>query len=98
MKEKNHSESDQLIGRENCRSDERQPVQRAADLVLDQRQTPVACLIKDVSKTGLKLIYDSPHGLPERVKIILHHPNEVLECEVMWQREKEVGLRIVEAE
>ncbi|MGI9352933.1 MAG: PilZ domain-containing protein [Rhizobiaceae bacterium] len=76
------------------RQSEREPVFRAADLVLDEKRAPVSCLVQDVSETGLKLIYDSPHELPDYVRIVLLHPRKELSCEVIWRHENEVGLSI----
>ena len=80
---------------EDKRRSEREPVLRAADLILDEKRAPVACLVQDVSDTGLKLIYDSPHDLPDRVLIVLLHPRKEIWCEVIWRQENEVGLSIV---
>jgi len=76
------------------RQSKRKPALRAADLFLDELRSPVACLVKDVSDTGLRLIYDSPHELPERVRIILLHPKKEIWCDIVWRHEKEVGLSI----
>ena len=98
MKKQNLSDADQTEQAECKRIDDRQPIARAADLVLNEQQSPVSCLVKDISKTGLKLTYDSPHKLPKQIKVILHHPREVFQCLVVWQRENEIGLRILETD
>ena len=73
----------------------RKSVLIAADLILDAKRAPVACLVKDVSETGLMLIYESPHTLPDRVKIVLHNPRRELSCEVIRRHENEVGLKFI---
>ncbi len=79
-----------------CRSEARFPAMRAADLVFSDVRTPIACLVSEISNSGLKLLIDSPHKLPDLIKLVLSHPHREHLCKVAWRREKEVGLQIVD--
>ncbi len=68
---------------------------RAADLVFSDTRTPIACLVSEVSDSGLKLRIDSPHKLPDIIRLVLSHPHREHLCKVAWRRGEEIGLRIV---
>ncbi len=69
---------------------------RAADVFLGEGRSPVACLVRDVSETGLRLLIETPHKLPEQLRLVLNHPRQERTCRVMWQLEGEVGLMFIE--
>ena len=98
MKRQKSTGTDRSEQNKSKRLDQRQSAFRAADLVLGEDRAPVSCLVKDISKTGMRLIYDSPHELPKQIKVVLHHPSEELYCEVVWQRGKEIGLRVIQSQ
>jgi len=79
------------------RGEVRSPILRAADIILDNRRAPISCLVRDVSESGLKLQFSSPHELPKYLHLILSHPREERLCEVIWRDETEVGLKFIQS-
>jgi hypothetical protein len=79
------------------RSIERVPALRSADVILGDGRAPVACLVKDISNSGLRLLINTPHPLPRRFIVVLHHPRIEKYCELVWQSANEIGLRVVES-
>ena len=77
------------------RVEARREALRAADIVLGDGRPAIACLIKDASKSGFRLLVDTPLQLPDVVQLVLSHPTERHVCRLVWQKEGEIGVQIV---
>ena len=62
---------------------------------------PVDCIIRDMSATGAKLevggtwgdSFNSAQDVPDRITLLMRLDKTEVECEVMWRRTKQLGVR-----
>lgn len=62
---------------------------------------PVECVIRDMSATGAKIevggswgdSFNSAQDVPDRVTLFLRLDKTEVDCEVMWRRTKQFGVR-----
>jgi hypothetical protein len=77
------------------RAVEREKTYRAADVILGDGKTPIAASLLDLSKHGLRLYADTPVRIPKYVTVILSHPASEHACELIWQKDNEIGLKFI---
>ena len=80
---------------EDNRAVDREKTYRAADLILGDGRTPIAASLLDSSDHGLRLFADTPFRIPKHVTVVLSHPPSEHSCELIWQKDNEIGLRFI---
>ena len=68
---------------------------RAADLIIGEEKVTVAASVMDSSDRGLRLYVNSSTDIPSRFTVILYSPHSTHNCELVWQNEKEIGLKFI---
>ncbi len=54
---------------------------------------PIPCVVLDVSNNGARL--GAKAALPDKFTLMLSAKGALRDCEVMWRREQEVGVKFV---
>lgn len=78
------------------RLEERSSVLRAADIILGEGRPTIACLVKDSSESGFRLLVDTPLTLPDRFQLVLSHPLEQYVCRLIWENDGEIGVQLLD--
>jgi hypothetical protein len=73
------------------RAQSRTPAFRIARLSLADR-SELQCVIKDHSKDGLRIAFQSDSGLAERDVVEFHQPGKSRRARVVWRQGREAGL------
>ncbi len=68
---------------------------KGADLIIGEDKLTIAASVLDSSSRGLRLYVDSPVRVPKRFTVILSHSHSTHNCELVWQNEKEIGLKFI---
>ncbi len=68
---------------------------RAADLIIGEEKLTIAASVLDSSSRGLRLYVNSSIRIPKRFTVILCNPHSTHNCELVWQNEKEIGLKFI---
>jgi hypothetical protein len=79
----------------NQRSAVRQRVLLAGKLVYGDADLSVDCAIRDLSESGARVRISGPVALPSRLAMIELRTGRAFDCEVVWRRMPEVGLRFL---
>ena len=56
-----------------------------------------ACVITDVSESGARVRTAESGLVPNRVFLFQAKSSDIFECDVMWRRPGEVGLRLIDS-
>jgi PilZ domain len=64
-----------------------------ASILLDDKSSPCACAIADISETGARIVLESERKLPERFMLLLSRGGEARRrCRVVWRNGLTVGV------
>ena len=77
------------------RDSRRQRTLKGGELVIEGGDSPVPCLIRDISEKGAKLEIKNPPEIEGSLFLHLHDGRSWL-AEVMWQRAELMGVRFVD--
>jgi PilZ domain-containing protein len=75
----------------------RRRVLKAGIAASNERRLTVACTVRDVSTTGARLRVDGSVGIPDTFELIIEVDGLEADCQVVWRRGNEVGVRFVAA-
>jgi hypothetical protein len=56
----------------------------------------ITCTVRNFSSTGAALEVVSPVGIPDQFKLIVEMEHSVRLCEVVWRKEKRIGVRFID--
>ncbi len=77
----------------------------AGQIISDQLQAVVPCVVRDLSATGARLTLHadrrstlgSAAGLPPTFKMVIEHDGVEVDCALQWAGETEAGVRFLSA-
>ena len=75
----------------------RRKVLKAAIAASNNRHLMVSCSVKDVSATGARLRVDNTVSIPDTFELIIPVDGLEANCEVVWRRTNEVGVKFIGA-
>ena len=75
----------------------RQRVLKGAVAAFQNYRSTVECQLRDISQTGCRLRLISPQILPNTFSLRVTADKTTAECEIMWRRGNDVGIRFVGA-
>jgi uncharacterized small protein (DUF1192 family) len=65
---------------------------------VSRKRGALACLIRDLSDKGARIIFSDTVTLPDMVELYIPQRNQTLRARVQWRRNDEIGLGFIEAE
>lgn len=77
------------------RTGERKPAFRVGKIVYSGRNE-VACVIKDYSQTGARIVLETGQALPPTVRLVVSQSGLRRDAKVIWQDGREVGIAFAE--
>ncbi len=78
------------------RADKRHTVLRAAEIHVHGHELHIECVVRDISKTGMRVLVDQSVQLPARFDIILKQTGRKYVCVIRWRNEHEAGVQFEE--
>jgi len=64
---------------------------------VSRKRGALACLIRDLSEKGARIIFSDTVTLPEIVELYIPQREQTLRARVQWRRNDEIGLGFIEA-
>ena len=77
------------------RRQERRRHVRIASILTGDDPTVIPCVILDISNGGARLHVHAPDEVPDRFRLLQIASNEERDCEVVWRRDNEMGVRFL---
>jgi uncharacterized small protein (DUF1192 family) len=65
---------------------------------VSRKRGALACLIRDLSDKGARIIFSDTVTLPDLVELYIPQREQTLRARVQWRRNDEIGLAFIEAE
>jgi hypothetical protein len=65
---------------------------------VSKRRGALACLVRDLSAKGARIIFSDTVTLPDVVDLYIPQREQTLRARVQWRRDDEIGLGFTEAE
>ena len=65
---------------------------------VSRKRGALACLIRDLSDKGARIIFSDTVTLPDMVELYIPQREQTLRARVQWRRNDEIGLGFIEAE
>ena len=65
---------------------------------VSRQRGALACLIRDLSDKGARIVFSDTVTLPEAVELYIPQREQTLRARVQWRRNDEIGLAFVKAE
>ena len=65
---------------------------------VSRKRGALACLIRDLSEKGARIIFSDQVTLPEMVELYIPQRDQTLRARVSWRKNDEIGLAFTEAE
>jgi PilZ domain-containing protein len=65
---------------------------------VSRKRGALACLIRDLSEKGARIIFSDTVTLPEVVELYIPQRDQTLRARVQWRRNDEIGLGFTETE
>ena len=65
---------------------------------VSRRRGALACLVRDLSDKGARIIFSDQVTLPDMVDLYIPQREQTLRARVSWRRNDEIGLAFIEAE
>lgn len=75
----------------------RRRVLKAGIAASNGRHLTVACGIRDMSSTGARVRTDGSIGVPDTFELIIESDGLEADCQVVWRKANEVGVRFLSA-
>ena len=67
-------------------------------IYVSRKRGALACLIRDLSEKGARIIFSDTVTLPDLVELYIPQREQTLRARVQWRRNDEIGLAFIEAE
>lgn len=71
----------------------RRRVLKGAIVAFNNRHCTVACTVRDISATGARLRSDGSINIPDTFELLIELDGVEADCEVVWRKGNEVGVR-----
>lgn len=71
----------------------RRRVLKGAIVAFNNRHCTVACTVRDISATGARLRSDGSVNMPDTFELLIELDGVEADCEVVWRKGNEVGVR-----
>ena len=84
-------------GDQELRAAPRRKVLKAATVASNNRHLTVSCTLRDLSSTGARLRVDNIVTIPDTFELIIAVDGLEANCEVVWRKTNEVGVRFIGA-
>jgi hypothetical protein len=78
---------------DNNRSAPRRRVLKSGLVAFNQRHATLSCAVRDLSDTGALLRLSEVAHVPQRFELIIDLDGLEADCEVMWRRGRDIGVR-----
>jgi hypothetical protein len=65
---------------------------------VSRRRGALACLVRDLSDKGARIIFSDQVTLPDMVDLYIPQREQTLRAKVSWRKNDEIGLAFIEAE
>ncbi len=65
---------------------------------VSRKRGALACLIRDLSEKGARIIFSDQVTLPDVVELYIAQRDQTLRARVHWRKNDEIGLAFIEAE
>jgi hypothetical protein len=65
---------------------------------VSRQRGALACLIRDFSEKGARILFSETIALPEVVELYIPQKDRTLRARVQWRRHDEIGLAFIETE
>src|ERR1700691_6730893 len=65
---------------------------------VSRKRGALACLVRDLSEKGARIIFSDQVTLPEMVELYIPQRDQTLRARVSWRKHDEIGLAFIEAE
>lgn len=78
----------------NQRKDRRKAV-RIASIIVAESSAPIPCVVLDRSTGGFRLHVHEPGEVPDGFKLHLTADDSFYDCECVWRRGNEIGVKVV---
>jgi hypothetical protein len=75
----------------------RRRVLKAAIAASNDRRLTTACAVRDVSTTGARLRVEGSVNVPDTFELIIETDGLEANCQVMWRKANEVGVKFLSA-
>ena len=63
---------------------------------ISRKRGALACLIRDLSDSGARIIFSENVTLPDAVELYIPHREQTFRARVQWRRKSEIGLAFAE--
>lgn len=80
-----------------ARSRERRRMLKAGMISYGGHCATLPCTVRDLSETGARLTADTPSGVPDTFRLTIELDGIEVQCEVVWRRSGQVGVRFISA-
>lgn len=77
------------------RLDKRYTTLVPARIMLSGDDKGIRCVIRDISKSGMRILVGDTSDIPDFFTIKAEQSNKVYSCEAVWRRDEEIGVRFV---
>ena len=75
------------------RSDFRRRTLKSGKIIFNNLQSVFDCTIRDLSKTGCRVIVPSQADLPAEFELHLPGSDEKFQCQTIWKKHQEAGVK-----
>jgi len=75
----------------------RRRVLKSAIAAYNDRHCTIPCVVRDISATGARLRSDSSISVPDTFELIVELDGLEMQCEVVWRKLDELGVRFIGA-
>ncbi len=82
-----------IVADDDRRDSTRQEADEYALTLLQGSDSAIACVVKDISETGARIMISADCFVPKRFKLCIPERDVIADCEYVWRRSDEVGLR-----
>jgi hypothetical protein len=79
------------------RKDNRSRSLLGARIVFHNRASTIDCTIRNISKTGARLVFGAAVPVPDEFDLLIHHKGETHRCRIAWRNASEVGVAFLDA-
>ncbi len=62
---------------------------------LDASQKPIPCLVRDLSRTGARIILAGADRMPDLFELQINGRDQILHVETRWRGTTEIGVRLI---
>ncbi len=76
-----------------ARSDSRRRTLKSGKIIFNNRQSVLDCTVRDLSKTGCRIIVASQTDMPADFELHLPGSDDRFQCQIIWRKKLEAGVK-----